>query len=313
MLKFVITYCDDTQNAIENPLTVVMNSELGVPADDLTITFPFSRELSENADFITAFMNDETVFSGQIDEIVNIKNDSGVITRIAARSRAAALLDNEAEPVTYINPAPEFIFNRHLKPFGINDYEADSTPFFGALKIDKGMTHWQVFQNFCKNLYGSIPRITANGKAFFREIDNTDTVVFGKGDGKIDYYSAKESDMRYKLISEVRVKLDEFGTYSGRIENQNGACRNITRVRYVNATADTSTIETADKIISQSNSDSYKIVLEFAGSHINLIGKKAVIEDEVLGKNENLIVSKIKYTLTKSGEKTVAELRKEKF
>lgn len=313
MLRFVVTYKDKTEVKIEKVLTIAMDCELGVPADSLTLTCPYSRTLSENADCISAYLENELVFTGQIDDIINIKKSDGVITKITARSLASGLLDNEAEPVTYNNPASEFIFNRLLKPFGIHSFDADDIPFYGSLKIDKGMTVWQAFYNFCKNRYGAEPRISGDGKAYFRGYKSEKKIVFGENGDNINYYTVKENKFRCKVISEVKLKLNEFGTYSGSIKNTNPDCKNIQRVRYVNATADRSTIQTADKIISQSNSDSYSILLDCNGCHLNLIGHSAVLDDSVLGRIENLVVNKVRYTLDSNGEKTSVTLGKEWF
>ncbi len=311
MLRVRVKCLDNTEIELTKYLTVVMNSNIEVPADDLTVTCPYDRKLSENADFIYVYIDDELVFYGQIDEIINVKNKAGAITKLVARSMAAVLLDNEAEPVTYVYPAAEFIFDRHLKPFGIENYEADEAPFYGNLRIDKGMTHWQVFENFCKNRFGSVPRITSDGKALFKGYDDSEIIIFSADDYR--YYSVKENNKRCNLITEVRLKLDELGIYNGKIKNENKACDGITRVRYVNATADTSTIDTADKMITRSNSDSYNIELKCAGCCVGLIGKKAKLNDELLGKKENLVVGRVKYILDKNGETSLVTLRKEKF
>lgn len=311
MLKFLITYSDKTEKYLDNVLTVILNADVEVPADDLTITIPYDEKISENADYITAFLDEKTVFKGQIDEIIGIKSTDGAITKITARSPSALLLDNEAEPLTYINPSADFIFSRHLKPFRLTEYDADDVPFFGTLKIDKGMTHWQVFRNFCINRYGTEPRITGEGKAYFKGYESGETIFFGK-DG-IDYTAIRESKRRFKLISEVRLKLTESGTYGGSIKNENPDCKGIERVRYVNATADKTTIQTADNIIRKSNSDSYSIALECVGCLIESIGRSAVLDDEMFGRIENLTVRKIRYSVGNDGEKTTVTLGKERF
>lgn len=311
MLKFLITYSDKTENYLDNVLTVILNADVEVPADDLTITIPYDEKISENADYITVFLDEKTVFKGQIDEIIGIKSTDGAITKITARSPSAFLLDNEAEPLTYINPSADFIFSRHLKPFGLTEYNADDVPFFGTLKIDKGMTHWQVFRNFCINRYGAEPRITGEGKAYFKGFESGGTIFFGKSG--VEYTSIRESKRRFKLISEVRLKLTESGTYGGNIKNENPDCDGIERVRYVNATADKTTIQTADNIIRKSNSDSYSIALECVGCLIESIGRSAVLDDEMFGRIENLTVRKIRYSVGTDGEKTTVTLGKERF
>lgn len=311
MLKFLVTYTDKTEKYLDDVLTVIFNADVEVPADDLTITIPYDEKISENADFITAFLDEKTVFKGQIDEIIGIKSTDGAITKITARSPSAFLLDNEAEPLTYINPSADFIFNRHLKPFGLTEYYADDVPFFGTLKINKGMTHWQVFRNFCINRYGAVPRITGNGKVYFNGNESGETIFFGKSG--IDYTAVRESKRRFKLITEVKLKLTESGTYGGSIKNENPECRSIERVRYVNATSDKTTIQTADNIISKSNSDSYSIALECVGCLIESIGRSAVLNDDMFGEIENLTVRKIRYTVGSDGEKTTVTLGKERF
>ena len=311
MLRFLITYSDKTEREIKDVLTVVLNSDVDVPADDLTITIPYSEAVCRNADLITAFLDDRIVFRGQIDELIGIKSNGGAITKITARSPSAFLLDNEAEPLTYINPSADFIFGRHLKPFGITEYIADNVPFFGSLKIDKGMSHWQVFRNFCVNRYGKEPRITGDGKALFKGCEGGEIVKFGKNG--IGYTSIRESKKRFKLITEVKLKLTESGTYGGCLKNDNSECKGIERVRYVNATSDKTTVQTADDIIAKSNSDSYSVTLECAGCLIDTIGRPALIEDEMFGKTENLTVRKIRYTVGSDGMKTTVTLGKERF
>lgn len=313
MLSFWVTYKDKTKVNITQVLTAVIDSETEVPADSLTITFPYDSDISENADYISVYLENELVFKGQIDEIITIKKADGVINKLTARNFASFLLDNEAEPLTYINPSAGLIFEKHLRPFGFTEYESDDVPFYGALKIDKGMTHWQVLYNFCKNRYGTVPRISGNGKVSFRGADSNRKVIFGEEKGNIHYCSLKQHNKRFKLISKVRLKLNEFGVYSGVIVNSNRESCSINRVRYVNLLSDNSTIETADKIISKSNSDSYLLELECLGCHIGIIGHKAKIDDSVIGEINNLKVIRVRYTLDNSGEKTMVTLGKEMF
>ena len=311
MLKFVLTYSDNIEKKVDNVLTAVINAEEGVPADDLAITLPFDGVFSEKAENIKVFDGDQLIFIGQIDEIINIKSSDGVITKITARGPAGKLLDNEAEPLTYINPNAEFIWKRHLKPFGIASFEADSKPFYGSLSISKGMTHWQVFYNYCINRYGCKPRITSDGKAYFTGFESDEKVIFSENETA--YYSLKENLKRCRLISEVKLKLSQYKGYTGSIKNLNPECENISRVRYVNAVSDKTNLNTADNIISQSNSDSYSITLECHGCHIGLLGRKAEVCDDVFGTKDDLIIRKIKYTLGRNGETTTLTLGKEKF
>ena len=312
MLNFEIVNTNGTVKRIERILTASLDCETDIPADSLVITCPFDSDISQNADRIMAFDEDKLVFKGQIDEIINIKKTDEVITKLIARSPAAALLDNEAEPITYLSPAPVLIFDRHLKPFGITQYFADNIPFFGRLKIDKGMSHWQVFRNFCKNRYGCEPRISGDGKAYFNGFGRDKIIKFGGADN-IRYYSLKENKIRCKIISQVKLKLTEFGTYSSVLNNTKSQSKGINRVRYVNAAADNSTVETADKMIEQSNHDSYRLTLECIGCYPNLLGCRAVVNDETLGKVDGLRIIKTFCKIDGGGSRTTVVLRKEEF
>jgi hypothetical protein len=309
MLSFIITDTSGNEKNIKSAISVVLDQEIGVPADNLTVMFPYDSTISKNADFLTAFSGDEIIFKGKIDEITTFVRAKSAVTKISARSLAGILLDNEAEPVTYFRPSGEVVFNRHLKPYGITAGDTDAIPYYGTLKIKKGMSHWQVFEDFCNYRYGSVPRISGNGIAMFKGTENSRKINFGSGG--IDYISIKESFLRCKLISKVMLRLSDGGAYSSYIENSNDECRGITRVRYVNAAANTSSINTADRIISNSNADSYSVKLECAGCYVDILGCKAEINDSFFGKVDGLVVNSIKYTSNSSGELTAIVLGKE--
>lgn len=310
MLRIFVQYDDGTEAEIKNMLTAVLNSDSDVPADDIEFTAPFDRRLAQ-ARRIFAYSGDSLVFEGHTDEIISIFDNSGAVIKITARSLAGVLLDNEAEPVTYVNPSAPFIFERHLKPFGLKSYDGDEIPFYGSLKIEKGMTHWQVLESFCRNRYACAPRVTGSGKAMMRGSDSGETVVFGSAG--IPYFSAREYKSPCKLINEVKLRLDEYGGYSGSIKNSNPECKSIRRVRYVNAVSDRTTVKTADKMIEIGNKNSYSLVLECAGCRIDIMGRRAEVHDSLLGKTDGLRVARLRYSLGKDGETTSVTLRKEKF
>ena len=61
---------------------------------------------------------------------------------------------------------------RHLLPFGVTEYDNERHPLYDSLQIDKGMSHWQALERFCRKRYGSLPRIEGKRaylKGFVRE------------------------------------------------------------------------------------------------------------------------------------------------
>ena len=307
MLRFEFTYNDKTSEERKDVLAASLDCELDVPADSLVLACPFDPKLRET-DRVRAFDGDNIVFEGQADEITNEIKPRGMITRLSLRSLAAGLLDNEAEPVMYINPSAEMIFTKHLKPYGIKSYKAGEPQLRGTLRIGKGMTHWQVYENFCRNAFGAVPKIDSEGTAWFGGVKKPGLICFGN-DG-LGYFSVKEKLKRCKLISAVRVKLNDTARYTGVIKNELPEAENIERVRLVDAVADKSSIETADKIIAHGNRESYILELECAGCCSDLLGREAKLDDNFLGVIEGLIVSRVKFIADSKGERSYIELRK---
>lgn len=106
------------------------------------------------------------MFKGQIDEIITKSSGEKITVKITARSMAGILLDNEAEPCIYFNASSSVIFERHLQPFGFNGYIGDNNPYFGYIKISKGMSQWQVLENYCVNKYGKSRELQATAELY---------------------------------------------------------------------------------------------------------------------------------------------------
>lgn len=310
MLRIALEFSDGKKQNINNALTVVLNSDCDVPADDIELTVPYSPSLCL-ARRIFAYNGDELVFEGTVDEILTAASRGRAVTKLAARSCAGALLDNEAPPVTYVNPAAELIFERHLKPFGVKSFDGAPEPFYGSLRIEKGMTHWQVLESFCRNRFDSVPRISGDGRAFMNGFGGGDTVTFGAQG--IVYGSLREDRLPCRLIGEIRLRLSEYGDYGGTLRNRNPECRDVRRTRFLNAVSDKTTVKTADKIIENSNKNSYSLILECIGCRLGIMGRSAVVRDSLLGDLSGLRVEGLRYSLDRDGEVTSVMLRKENF
>lgn len=313
MLTFKLLGRDKREITLENVLTAALDCDLKVPADSLTISCPYDGAIRDNADYLQAYDDGRLVFKGQIDSAVTVKRSQGVILKLSARSPAGMLLDNEAEPVTYFNPTASLISNRHLRPFGIEVAENDYVPYYGMLKIDKGMSHWRVLQRFCRCRYNSEPRISGDGRAYLKGNPATGSVVFSDTGENIKYISLKENRRRHSLISEIRLKFQQANTYSSVIENPNPESESVTRVRYVNVAADKTTLATADKMFDNSNRDSYALELRCNGCLTGVLGNDAVVRDSALGEITGLVVRRVCYSSDSRGEGSVIILEKENF
>ena len=312
MLRFEITEKGGRTYALNGVLTVALDCDCAVPADSLTVTCPYNSRLRLHADRIAAFDGDKPVFSGQLDNITAVKRGAGLILRLNARSLAAALLDNEAEPLTYRNPTASLIERRHLQPFGLRLAESDTIPYYDIFRIKKGMSHWQVLRGFCLNRYLSEPRVTADGRVWLHGFEQPGVAVFADNGSGIPYHSLHESLQRHRLLSEVRLKFSQTNTYGSSVKNANPDAEGITRVRYVNAAEDKTTVSTAEKMLENSNRDSYALRLCSVGCRSGLLGQSARVRDSALGELNGLFVTRVRYTADGSGEKSEITLKKEK-
>lgn len=308
MLSYFFTDKNGKKFEIKNVLTAEISADVDVPADELVLVMPYDERF-RNADMFEVYDDEALVFVGQADEIVSIVQNSGAIAKLSVRSLAGRLLDNEAEPVTYVNPAAKFIFERHLKPFGIVGYDGDEHPFMGTIKIEKGMTEWQVLEKFCSGRYGKGPRITGAGFALMcGTYGGAKPIVFGRNG--VGYTSLREYIKPCKVISKVKLRTEEYGGYKSVIGN-NSLDGRIKRVRYVNAILDNNAVKTADRMIENGNRQSFEIMIECPKCLCGIVGRKAVIDDRLVGKREGLVVKSIKYSLGKNGESTTVVLGKE--
>lgn len=311
MLNFVIK--DKNQNDIKAdlPTEVIINSSTDIAADDITVVFLYSKKYGDG-DFVFVYDDERLVFKGQIDEIKNILNSGSFSTKITARSMAAFLLDNEAEPVTYSNPSADFIFDRHIKPFGFTQYKADTVPFYGPFKIEKGMTHWQVLEKFCKKKYGASPRICGDSTVLFTGCNSDKTLVFSdmKDNGDFCILSVVENTKRCSVISDVRLKLVQSKGYESIVKNEDICAENILRRRYVDAASSSDCVAIADRIIEQGNKKSYGVTLECPMCCVEALGKKAEVMCGRLEIQKNMVVYETKYVLNANGEKTTVYLRR---
>ena len=307
MLSFKLT-TGKGELCLPPPVRIVYNSEFSVPADDISVEIPYI-DGCDDGDFLYGYDGERLVFKGQADEIITQKSGEKTTVKITARSMAGLLLDNEAEPCIYFNASSSVIFERHLKPFGFTEYTGDNEPYFGYVTVGKGMSEWQVLENYCVNKYGKKPRITGDGRVILNGCTNGETLCFGCTE-KYGYTSLKRTVKRYNTISEVRLRIEQGNRYGSVIKNPLADKRLVKR-RYDDALTGGGSVGTADRIIKNSNSNAFEAVVECPYRLMCEVGSGAVINDEIQGRLDGLYVHKLRYFSDGGGEKTVITLRKE--
>ncbi len=306
MLRFEFTDINNERLILDNPVYIVINQDENIPADDLTVTFPLIKNISELCE-VEAFDGDKKVFRGIVDEQQSILDNNSYYTRITARSMAAALLDNESRPVNYTDVSTSVIFNRHLLPNNITSYKGEDKVLKGSFNISKGMSDWQAFSMFCLRVFNKVPRIEPDA-ACFTGGECEDELKFSNVNG-IRYNSIKENIKRHKIISDVIIKPVKSDNYNTVYNDSFSKSHNIIRKRYVDIFSEKD-YDTARMILENSRKNSFEITLTTPRGIIDKLGAKVSIEDENLGNLQGLYISSIYYCLTPEKEETTLILKR---
>lgn len=308
MLKFVFTDVNDKEVLVSSPLTLTINMEENVPADDMTAVFPYfvCDELKD----VRVEDGGATVFTGIVDEQQVVCSCDTRYIKIVARSMAAKLIDNESVPISYTQPSVSVIGARHLKPFGVSVISDSDTTYFGNQTVHKGETNWKAVEDFSKNAYGTVPRVNELGQLDFTGVVKDHEVVFSNNGDGIGYMSFTQNIKRCEEISTVRIKVTNSCGYNSVVENDDALSRGIQRERYLNAVLTDTPAVFADNMIKNARQKAYSITLECSGQHLHTFGKTAKVKDSLCGDIENLYVSSIRYRLSPKSDVTVITLKR---
>ena len=308
MLELYGIDAEQSQIKLRDIISLTINQEENVPADDLSVTLSYNREMPELYKVLLK-ENGETVFKGIVDEQQIVTDDSTAYNRIIARSMAALLLDSESEPVSYNQPSTSVIFKYHIEPLGIKKYKGDNILAKEHLNIPKGSTNWQAVEAFSKLAFGRFPRVEGDGTINFNGVIN-DTEILFSNNGGIGYNSIKENNKRCKILSNVRVKVKSGGGYDMNVKNEY-ANSLIKRERYLDASVASASPDIAQIMIDKGNAMSYELELKSPYRLLNILGAKALISDSLIGERAGLYVSSVYYKLTPDSEFTTVKLKKE--
>lgn len=307
MLRFVFTDIDNNSVNFSGALSVSINKEEGVPADDMVAVFPYSsvKELKS----ITVYDGDDIVFTGVVDEqIVSVKANLATL-KICARSMAALLLDNESVPVSYNYPSKNVVVRNHAELFGIKASDKSPATYFGTQTVAKGSTNWQALNTFSKNVYGRGVRINECGKLLFSPENQGDCVFSDSNDG-IVFESIDIKTKRCEEISRVRIKVTNSSGYHSVVENRDAINRGIVRERYLNAVLTDTPAVCAENMIRKSKENACVVTLSCVGRYLNILGMNAKINSKALGEIYGLYVSSVLYRLSDKGELTTVILKR---
>ena len=312
-MTYIVTTVSGQKVNLGAAYSIQINKSRETPADSLTAVF-FSEKIHPEYKLIEAYTSENQLFfSGIVDEQKFEVAENGCFLTIKSRSKTAYLIDNEASPQIYKRPSLDIIFKRHIKPYGFTSIIGNKSTFNANIEVEKGMSEWDVLEEFCSSCLGTFPLVNADGSIDASGRVATKKFLFSNAGSGISYSYISQKYNRYKLISEITVCAPYAAIYVDKVKDieliNNGICRR----KFISMTEDTSSaknisVDTAKQMILDSKKKFYEITIKCPGAIYAQIGNSAQLNGSVLGPLQNLIVYEVEYTLNKSGEFTVFTL-----
>lgn len=238
MLKVVLSGLDGRSREVRELEQLEYSDRFDTPAQSLLVRIPSIRPAGELTR-IRALYGSLCFFDGAVDEQEWTADATGEHLEISARSTAAALLDNEAIPVSYNCPSLEELYRLYLKPYGIRGYVGSGERCSAWYSIQAGISEWEVVRNFCVGVLGVLPRINGEMILDASGLPGPHTVLFdNQAPGAYRYTALTARSVRSGVIGEIAYRSERDGAYSYRAVNRSAQERGIT-ARQVISLADT--------------------------------------------------------------------------
>ncbi len=306
-----ITVCDIDGNEAEMPSVVSMTiaREEDVPADIFSGVFVYDDDLPELKS-VSVTNESKMIFKGNVDKQTLYCGNGISLLKLTCRSMTSALLDSEAYPRCYVLPSIDVLYEACLKPYGIKGVIGKCGTFSTAYVVNKGMSNWQVIDDFCTRFLNIKPIITPDGYLDISGDNNCEDVLFSNSGGYM-YSEMTKTLNRHNQISHVMARLSLHDDYSYTVTNSEAVERGIHNIRYLNcAEMPNEYLSLADKIIENSKKNSVEYTLKCPYMLLDVLGAKATLNDEKIHEN-GLRIAACEYHLDSSGEYTEIKLRKD--
>lgn len=290
---------DGALRRLPAPMRLRLRCDEDAPADSLEARFPAWEGAGTLCGIQCFDAAGTAVFDGIVDEQSVSETEAGVLAELSARSRAALLLDNEAQPQVYYMPSLKLLFARHAAPYGFTGYLGQDEVFGGAYTVEKGMSEWQALEGFCKTFLGVRPVVRGRVLDASGAIQEGET-IFSQTEG-VPFTEQKVVWKDVCRLSELRMRTGEAAGYDAVLGDGEAAARGVTRRRFLSG----SDAEQANSLLRQARKRAFSIRMCCPGALCPPLGRRARTEE-----TENLYVAAWDYCLDSSGETCWVTLRK---
>lgn len=283
-----------------------ISSSADVPADSLRILLYGIWE----EEYSRAFVYDEAegIFEAEVDEQI-VKVGENSYTELLCRSTAAVLLDNEAKPQNFVSPSTDLIFRTFAFPYGFTGYDGKDTSFQGEFIVPKGVSCYEVLEDFSRKVFGKSPKVKGNKVLFDGEGEKPE-LYFSDGSDGLPFTDFTYSTFRCRRLSRIYAKTREQGEYDTVVCDDEAVKNGIVRQRYldISSFADSS-LSDAHRAVEKAKKSSAEISLVYPARLTDVLG--ASVRVNAAGRiYEGFEVKSLDYTLGKDIEYTKLTLRR---
>lgn len=177
----------------------------------------------------SAFLGEEQVFAGVVDECEVSWSVQGCRLEVSGRGMAALLLDNEALGLDYQVATLRDILREHVLPYGISVAQQEDMPAVARFSIDYGSSEWSVLYNFACYHGGIVPRFDRQGRLLLTRWQDGEPKQIHD---RTPVTALRAKDKRYGVLSEIWVR--EAGkepamktVTNGPFKGEGGRCRRM--------------------------------------------------------------------------------------
>lgn len=219
---------DNRELQLENVSELWVRSALDSPAAAMHAVAAVDAAPGELGS-VTVRCDGQVLFDGKVDSQQFSLSERGRLLQLDARSRGAALLDNEALPGTLIGPTMTTIFRLFAEPYGFVLYNPCPGGSLGSYTIHKGCCEWDAVCGFVRRVYGRTPHVQGDVLSLNRQQPTAHLVIGGSG---VMFTRLEHHFVPYHMLSKV-VLRDQDGRYSMAVEGTDAVYYGIKRKRYV--------------------------------------------------------------------------------
>lgn len=161
-MKFILEDKNENRITPEQVLSYVWSADANAACDGLRLTFLCGENMPQIYR-VYVYDGEDCVFNGYADVQKVTMDASGCSCFLYARSSACLLVDNEAQPVSLVQPTSHQIFSCFAKEFGFEN-ALPETAVDTLYLVQKGTSCFGVLHDFIQNACGSNVYVNAQNE-----------------------------------------------------------------------------------------------------------------------------------------------------